>query len=181
MSKVCSKCNKEKDLSEFHKEKKGKFGVRAECKGCTKRRHRTYDSKEKYQKWVQNNKEKGNVVYWNMRAWKVNDRYKRRYGITEKLSGQDLHDKFSKVTSCCYCGTSIAHDDCHIEHIVPAFKGGPNTIDNIDFSCGKCNTTKGTRTDKEFFDYIKSIYNHLKHKYEKGEDNTEPSHASGSV
>ena len=32
--KICTKCHKEKELSEFYKEKTGKFGVRADCKTC---------------------------------------------------------------------------------------------------------------------------------------------------
>ena len=32
--KVCSRCNTEKPFSEFFKNKKGKFGYRAECKSC---------------------------------------------------------------------------------------------------------------------------------------------------
>src|SRR5690625_7483955 len=81
MQKTCSKCNVEKPLSEFHKEKKGKLGVRAECKKCTKKRHSTYDTKEKYRKWVEKHKKSGTIVYWNRRASKVNDRYLERYEI----------------------------------------------------------------------------------------------------
>lgn len=166
MTKTCNKCNEEKALTEFHKDKKGKLGVRAECKVCTNKRHATYDTTEKYRKWAEKNKQKGNVVYWNMRAWKVNSRYIQRYGISEKLTGEELHIKFASTSECCYCGTPITHDSCHIEHVVPVSVGGSNTISNIDFSCGKCNTTKGGKTDKEFFEYIKSIYNHMKNTYE---------------
>ena len=86
MKKTCSKCGEEKSLSEYHKEKKGKLGVRAECKECAKKRHSTYDTKEKYAKWVEKHKEVGTVVYWNKRASRVNDRYLKRYGIIEKLN-----------------------------------------------------------------------------------------------
>jgi hypothetical protein len=34
--KVCTTCNKEKEISEFYKAKKEKFGVRGECKDCMK-------------------------------------------------------------------------------------------------------------------------------------------------
>ena len=166
MKKTCSKCHEEKPLSGFHKEKKGKLGVRAECKECTKKRHSTYDTKEKYRKWVEKHKKSGTIVYWNRRAGKVNDRYLKRYGIIEKLTGKELYERFSDVSNCCYCGTEITHDNCHIEHINPVSNGGSNTIDNINFSCGRCNVTKNNKTDKEFFEYIKSIYNHLKHTYE---------------
>jgi hypothetical protein len=43
MFKICSKCDIEKDISDFHKNKHGKFGVRSICKKCMK-------SKYKYEK-----------------------------------------------------------------------------------------------------------------------------------
>lgn len=38
-TKICTKCNVEKALTEFHKDKKGKYGVRSHCKEC-KREYR---------------------------------------------------------------------------------------------------------------------------------------------
>lgn len=35
-SKVCTKCEKELQLSEFHKHQSGKYGVRSQCKACVK-------------------------------------------------------------------------------------------------------------------------------------------------
>ncbi len=32
--KTCKKCNIEKEITEFHKEKRGKYGVRSKCKKC---------------------------------------------------------------------------------------------------------------------------------------------------
>jgi hypothetical protein len=39
--KICRKCGNEKELSEFNKDKKGKFGVKGCCKLCIK----NYDNK----------------------------------------------------------------------------------------------------------------------------------------
>lgn len=36
-TKICTKCKKEKDLSEFYKEKLGKQGLRGDCKECVKK------------------------------------------------------------------------------------------------------------------------------------------------
>ena len=36
MKKVCTRCEKEKELKEFAKARKGKFGRRSICKACTK-------------------------------------------------------------------------------------------------------------------------------------------------
>jgi hypothetical protein len=40
--KVCSNCQEEKRISEFYKQKNGKFGVTAECKICRVVRDRLY-------------------------------------------------------------------------------------------------------------------------------------------
>ena len=36
MEKICKKCNISKKITEFYKQKKGKFGVKPECKDCIK-------------------------------------------------------------------------------------------------------------------------------------------------
>lgn len=36
MFKVCRKCNMQKDISHFHRDKNGKDGFRNECKACRK-------------------------------------------------------------------------------------------------------------------------------------------------
>lgn len=60
--KICTKCEIEKDLSEFHKRKDGKFGVRSICKECLNRSTKeNYDSeyhKSYYKKYYHENKDK---------------------------------------------------------------------------------------------------------------------------
>ncbi len=41
-TKICTNCNIEKELSEFSKHKKCKYGVRSECKICFNARSKTY-------------------------------------------------------------------------------------------------------------------------------------------
>jgi hypothetical protein len=41
-TKVCTKCGIEKEISEFHKQKAGKFGVQPKCKLCDKKYSETY-------------------------------------------------------------------------------------------------------------------------------------------
>jgi hypothetical protein len=41
-TKICSKCNKEKPLSDFYKHEKGKFGVHSICKCCRIEYQKTY-------------------------------------------------------------------------------------------------------------------------------------------
>lgn len=46
LTKICSKCNKEKDFSDFYKSKSGKFGIMNYCKTC---------QKDYNDKWKKNN------------------------------------------------------------------------------------------------------------------------------
>jgi hypothetical protein len=41
-TKVCSRCCRELPLTEFHSDKKGKFGVKSACKACTHEYYRKY-------------------------------------------------------------------------------------------------------------------------------------------
>ena len=64
MKKTCSKCGVEKAVSEFHKCKTGKYGVRGDCKECNIKRVMKYNGnntekhKEYKKRYYQNNKEK---------------------------------------------------------------------------------------------------------------------------
>jgi len=165
ITKICSKCGLELSITEFHKDSKGKYGVRKECKQCTSIRHKKY-SRDKYKIWQARHEIEGAIIYWKRRASKMNDKIFKRYGIEEKICGEDLHNKFSSINFCFYCGEIIKHNNCNIEHIIPLSIGGANNINNVVFSCGRCNRTKGNKTDIEFFQYIKKIYLKLKEKYD---------------
>lgn len=46
-------------------------------------------------------------------------------------------------TSCLACG---ATEDICLDHVIPVFNGGENSIDNLQPLCRSCNTKKGTDT-----------------------------------
>ena len=50
---------------------------------------------------------------------------------------------------CAYCGTMEGRLEW--EHIIPASRNGPNTIDNMVLSCSSCNMEKGARNPLEWF------------------------------
>ena len=56
--KVCSKCNIEKELSEYYKWKKQHPGYMPECKECHKQRQKVFrkEHKEHYSKWQRQRK-----------------------------------------------------------------------------------------------------------------------------
>jgi len=45
-TKICTKCNIEKEITEFYSEKSGKFGVKALCKECKSRWSKEYNQKQ---------------------------------------------------------------------------------------------------------------------------------------
>ena len=58
MNKCCTNCNKSKNISEFHKETKGKFGVRSICKICRQDIAEKYREKLRVKKGTLSNKTK---------------------------------------------------------------------------------------------------------------------------
>jgi len=59
--KICTTCKVEKELGEFHKEKRGKYGVRGNCKACTKEYNKANaeKNKERTKEWRKANPEYG--------------------------------------------------------------------------------------------------------------------------
>ena len=64
MKKECSKCNNIKPLEEFHKKKKGKYGVESKCKLCKKEydKQRKLKNPEKIKEIHKNYREKNKEV-----------------------------------------------------------------------------------------------------------------------
>jgi hypothetical protein len=60
--KICKKCNVEKQLNEFSKDSKGKYGVKGKCKQCIKEYDTLYKTanKNKIQQYYIDNKERIN-------------------------------------------------------------------------------------------------------------------------
>ncbi|MFN7400490.1 MAG: HNH endonuclease, partial [Sandaracinobacter sp.] len=45
---------------------------------------------------------------------------------------------------CRYCGRDDG--DFHLDHVLPASRGGQNSADNLVVACAACNISKGART-----------------------------------
>lgn len=81
VTRRCCRCKKEKPLTEFNKNSKGKYGVHSRCKLCTR--------------------DMGKEIYKRLGK---NNYLKNTYGITE----QDLHIKYSKQNGrCSICNSPI--------------------------------------------------------------------------
>lgn len=92
-SRVCTKCEKEKDLTEFYKGN-GKYGKASQCKKCRNARSKA---------WRIKNRERRNQL---SREWSRSDKgrdshLKYKYGI----SLSDYNKMFVKQNGCCnICG-----------------------------------------------------------------------------
>lgn len=110
-TKVCTKCLIEKDLTDYYKERFGKFGVRSVCKICMKQiYHATIDLEELREKYkfdaeyrerkkleakiyAENNKEKVRVYKY---AWtKANTGKVRRHKLKHFYNHKEKHKKRS--------------------------------------------------------------------------------------
>ena len=53
--------------------------------------------------------------------------------------------------ACAYCGASVEDDArLSLDHLRPYSKGGTNETSNLVTACGRCNSSRGTRTVRGF-------------------------------
>ncbi|GAB4000773.1 hypothetical protein GCM10028807_54710 [Spirosoma daeguense] len=75
-TKTCSKCSYEKLLTEFHKQKRGKYGVRSICKTCSANHRKEYCSNPEIKKrhrleqaqWRKDNPNRAKEI--NRKSWR---------------------------------------------------------------------------------------------------------------
>ncbi len=54
------------------------------------------------------------------------------------------------LTTCHYCSEKLTEKNLSIDHKLPVSRGGDTNLENIAFCCKKCNSEKGSMTEKEF-------------------------------
>lgn len=75
----------------------------------------------------------------------------------------DIYKKFGKITKCYLTGESINIDEprtYEFDHIIPASKGGDNSIDNLGICTKAANRAKHDLSPNEFFDLCIKILMH---------------------
>lgn len=66
-----------------------------------------------------------------------------------RWGGRKVQDLRRKVLArdqctCQRCGRRRPPSQMHVDHITPRMMGGPDTLDNLQALCAKCNLEKGS-------------------------------------
>lgn len=162
--KICTKCNIEKQESEFHKCNRSKDGLQYKCKTCHKesvanwRARNPGHDKESGVKWRAANlvRRRSTSTAWqkaNPDKYRINnhnyDARKRQnggslsHGLAEKLF------KLQRGKCACGCKQTLG-DDYHLDHRMPLALGGMNSDDNMQLLRRLCNQQKSAKHPIDF-------------------------------
>ena len=136
---VCTNCNTEKLLTEYHKDSSKASGYRGVCKDC-----RYTLEKE------------GNKLYRKSEAGKIanaNKKGRRMSRIKSTCDNTITTDnlktlKEAQDNKCAYCGIKLDFTvprNVHLDHVIPLSKDGAHTIENVVWSCASCNLSKSDK------------------------------------
>lgn len=163
--KTCKECKKAR-ARKWHKDnREHRSKISRKWYENNRERHR-----ELSEKWRKENPEKkrANVNKWRKenpervkeynRKWaqknpdKVRAKVQKRRARKQNAPGSFTSEQFQARADyhgnrCVYCGST---EDLQIEHQIPLSRGGTNWPSNLVPACGTCNTSKGTKTPKEF-------------------------------
>lgn len=130
--KICSKCKIEKESSEFHKNKNGKFGVHSICKNCKNKYKVKYNSENQDKRSVYR-KTKKHIGLWRsvlkMSLWRLNT---KKEGKTIDLLGYSATDLKEHITTLFTEGMNWSnHGEWHLDHIKDVSSFDKDTPMNI--------------------------------------------------
>ena len=156
--KICTKCNQQKELSEFYFRSDTQTH-RNECKDCTKaakairesapgvkelrarkERERRILHKERINETLRN--QRSTYLKVNVLLQSKNAHAKRRSKLKDGITTKELISwQSEQVPICVYCGST---EPLTIDHVTPLSKGGTHTIDNLALACKSCNSSKNS-------------------------------------
>ena len=142
----CSKCKEDKPPEMFYKNRTSPTGLHSYCRKCGKEymsewKHRNPGYMEKrMKKW-----RRANPDY--AARWRADneDSVSRHRGLRRARENGVMHEPYSRAEiiktypRCLACHTEV---NLSLDHVVPISRGGPDTIDNIQVLCGRCNSSK---------------------------------------
>lgn len=167
-SKVCTKCETEKPLGEFHKFARSPDGHKPVCKPCNCAARKVYyeENKEQHAEtcraWVEANQDKVRgykKAYVKANRKKVNARNGRfqknnraKYNAYEakrraRKANTTPVQNDSRVKAIYYIAQALCElgPEFHVDHIVPLCKGGAHDYKNLQVLPAKLNLIKGSK------------------------------------
>lgn len=105
----------------------------------------------------------------------------RQYNKTT-FTTDDILDLYDKNPICNLTGRSIILENTkswELDHIIPASKGGPDTLDNCQITCREANFAKGDLTMDEFISLCKDVLTH--NGYQVSKENRTPNSNSTNL
>jgi len=163
-TKICKICEKEKDCDDFHKMKKGLYGVRTTCKECRKIEKQDYVAREyvktKNKQYYLDHKDeiRERVSKHRMTLNGQFHQYKKsakKRNIDFQLTQNQCEPFFN--CRCNYCGDSyhgLGMD--RIDNSLGYF------VNNIVPCCYTCNIMKHTHSQINFINHIEKILKNVK-------------------
>ena len=170
-TKRCPKCGETKTLTEYYKNKHGKYGVQYNCKVCMKAYLAKYYAENREKLSARHAKYRAeNAELHRARAsrWRAENREKRRAQKQRRRAKKrnapgtfTASDWKAKIAyygyKCIYCGVE-KHETPQgwltCEHLIPLSRGGSNWPSNLAPSCTSCNSSKGTKTHFEYLEFL---------------------------
>ena len=172
--KICCNCHKELTSDQFYNDKYKPDGKKPRCKKC-ELLYIDRDNRKKYEQeyWNKNNirkKQIKNKCYQKNKE-KYHKKRQERYNDSDFISMRRMYDQIRRARTigdlkkeeikelidtsyhCYYCGKELQNKK-EIDHKIPLSRGGLNTIKNLVITCVKCNRSKGSKTDAEYFEYL---------------------------
>lgn len=152
-TKICTKCNIEKKITEFSKQKRGKFGVRSVCKSCIIIYRKDYlstrhnETNEVHKEWKIKNKDYYKELH-----------LKKTYNLSLDQYNQMLENQNGV---CAICGNEEVISDVTGQKIKPlAVDHNHETREIRGLLCQACNT--GLGKFKENKEVLKKAIKYLK-------------------
>ena len=170
-TKRCSKCGDIKEIIEFNKQKKGKYGVRSYCRECQKKQQKkwrkknpeydrqwykrnTEHKKESTKKWRENNSKRKTAHENNRRAMK--------HALPYSTSSELWLDVIMEYDSKC---AVTGKDKFDLEHAIPISWGWGGSLKNNIYPL--CSSLNGQKSSKNPFKFMEQLKGQQRVKFEQ--------------
>ncbi len=168
MRKICSKCDLEKDLTDFYRDRATPSGYRSDCKACHTPIVRKYQATKRGQAASKRAeiKRTGSPIRKASHN-RASSRYKKtphgrlvesacghrrrelKAGLDSTWTREDILEVYARFDDKCFnCGTS---SELSIDHHRPLSEGHGLRLENAVLLCVSCNASKSTKDPQDFY------------------------------